>query len=81
MTALLSHLLVAVCDMGVRISVRSFVSPSVRLSTIYVESSIKVHFSVAEIAENIKPCIVIVLSILFKNALLLGALDLDFVHE
>ena len=45
----LSHLFVAGCDIRVRFSVRSFVRLSVRLSTIEVKSSIKVHFSVAVI--------------------------------
>ena len=56
-------------DIGVRISARSSVCPSVRLSTIYVESSIEVHFSEAVIARNVKPCVIIVLAILFKHAL------------
>ena len=47
----------------------------------YIESSIKVHFSEVLIAVNVKPCIVIVLDILFKHALWPGALHLDFMLE
>ena len=47
----------------------------------YVESSSKVRFSVAMIAASVKLCIVIVSNILFKQALWLGALDLDFALE
>ena len=61
----LSHLLVAGYDRGVRISVRSFA----RLSTIYVEYSIKVDCSVTVTAASVKPCIVIVLDIPLKHAL------------
>ena len=53
----------------------------VRLSTIYIESSIKVNFFEALIAGSVKPCVIIVLNILFKHALWTGALDLDFVLE
>ena len=53
--------------------------PFVRLSTIYIESSIKVNFFEALIAGSVKPCIV--LNILFNHALWTGALDLDFVLE
>ena len=42
---------------------------------------VKVYFSRAVIAMSIKPCIVIILEILSKNALWPGALDLDFVLE
>ena len=60
---------------------RSNFPPFVRLSTIYVESSINVYFSEAVIAGSVKPCVTIVLDILFKHALWTGALDLDFVLE
>ena len=58
----LSHLFVAGCDIGVRISVCSFI----RLCS---GDSCK------------KPCIVIILNILFKHTLWPGALDLDFALE
>ena len=49
---------------------RPFVCPSVHPSVNNkVESSIKVHFSVVVIAASVKPCIVIVLDILFKHTL------------
>ena len=67
----LSHLLIAGCDIGVQISVRPFVRPTVRPSTftskfdIYVEVFV---FSTLVIAGTVKPCIVIVLDIPFKQA-------------
>ena len=68
----LSHLLLARCDIGVQLSVRSFVRsfvrPSVRPSTICVESGNKLHFFAAVVAVRMKPCIVIVLDTLFKQA-------------
>ena len=72
----LSHLLLARCDIGVQLSVRSsvrsfvrsFVRPSVRPSTICVESGNKLHFFEAVVAVRKKPCIVIVLDTLFKQA-------------
>ena len=53
----------------------------VTLSWFYVESSIKVCFCEAEIVASVKPCIVIVLVILFKHTLWLGACDLDIALE
>ena len=50
-------------------------------SIIYIESSSKVHFSEAVIAASVKPCILIFLDILFKHALWLRALDLEFMLE
>ena len=64
---LLSHLLIAGCDIGVQISVR----PSVRS---FVRSFVRQHlrrslvFSTSEIAASLKPCIVIVPDIPFKHA-------------
>ena len=64
----LSQLLIARCDIGVQLSVRpsvrSFVRPSVRPSTIHV----KMLYSVAVIAGSMKPCIVITIDTLFKQA-------------
>ena len=48
------------------------------LSKIYVESRNKVHFFAAVLAVRMKPCIVIVLDKLFKQAPWSGALDLHF---
>ena len=48
---------------------------------IFVESSIKVCFSAAVIAANVKPCILMVPAILFKHALRPGVLDLDFTLQ
>ena len=57
----LSPLLVAGCDIGDQV----YVCLSICLSTI----SIKVCFSTAVIASSDKPCIVIVLDILYEHAL------------
>ena len=53
----------------------------VTLSWFYLEFSIKVGFSAAVITASVKPCIVIVLDILFKHTLWPGALDLDFALQ
>ena len=51
---------------------RPFVRPSVhnlrRVKKIYVESGNKLHFFAAVVAVRMKPCIVIVLDTLFKQA-------------
>ena len=64
---LLSHLLIAGCDIGVQISVRpyvrSFVRPFVRQ---HLRRSLV--FLTSEIAASLKPCIVIVPDIPFKHA-------------
>ena len=60
-TPFLSHLLIARCDIGVQLSVRSFVRPS-------VHNLCQSAYSVAVIAGRMKPCIVIVLDTLFKQA-------------
>ena len=52
-----------------------------RVSIFHVESTIKVSFSEAVIAVSVKPRIIIFLDILFKHALLHGALDLDLVPQ
>ena len=51
-----------------------------RVWKIYVESRNKVHFSAAVVAVKMKPCIVIVLDTLFKQAPSPGALDLHLFH-
>ena len=51
-----------------------FVNILRRVWKIYVESRNKVHFSAAVVAVKIKPCIVIVLDTLFKQAPSPGAL-------
>ena len=51
------------------------------LSWFYIKSSSKVRFSVAVTAGCVKPCIIIVLNILFKHLLLPGLLDLDFMLQ
>ena len=56
-------LYLAGCDIGVQISVRSFVRPSVRQ---HLRRSL--IFSTSEIAASLKPCIVIVPDIPFKHA-------------
>ena len=57
----LSHLLIAGCDTGVQISIRSFVCPSTFTS--------KFSFlDIRELAESLKPCIVIFPDIPFKHA-------------
>ena len=48
--------------------VRPFVRSFVRPSTICVESGNKLHFFAAVVAVRMKPCIVIVLDTLFKQA-------------
>ena len=58
----------------------SFHAP-VALPWFYVESSIEVCFSEAVIALSVRPCIVIVLDILFKHALWPSALDLYIALE
>ena len=55
-----------------------FVNILCRVWKIYVESRNKVHFSAAVVAVKMKPCIVIVLDTLFKQAPSPGALDLHF---
>ena len=62
---LLSHLLIARCDIGVQLSVRSFVRSSVRPS---VHNLCQGAYSVAVIAGSMKPCIVITLDTDFKKA-------------
>ena len=57
----LSHLLIARCDIGVQLSVRSFVRPS-------VHNLSQGAYSVAVIAGSMKPCIVITLDTHFKKA-------------
>ena len=42
--------------------------PFVRLSTVCVESGNKLHFFAAVVAVRMKPCIVIVIDTLFKQA-------------
>ena len=61
----LSHLLIARCDIGVQLSVRSFVRSSVRPS---VHNLCQGAYSVAVIAGSMKPCIVITLDTHFKKA-------------
>ena len=61
----LSHLLIARCDIGVQLSVRSFVRPSVRPS---VHNLCQGAYSVAVIAGSMKPCIVITLDTHLKKA-------------
>ena len=56
---LLSHLLLAGCDIGLHVSVLS----SAHLSTI----NIKLHFCTAVIGGTVKPCIIIVLGVFFKH--------------
>ena len=51
------------------------------LSWFYVESSTKVRCCETVIAASVKPCIVIVLDILFKDTLCSGATDLDIALE
>ena len=53
----------------------------VTLSWFYDESSIKVPFSAAVTAASVKPCVVNVLYIIFKQALWSSALDLDFAFQ
>ena len=66
---LLSHLLIARCDIGVQLSVgssiRSFVRSFVRPS---VHNLCQGAYSVAVIAGIMKPCIVITLDTHFKKA-------------
>ena len=57
----LSHLLIARCDIGVQLSVRSFVRPS-------VHNLCQGAYSVAVIAGSMKPCIIITLDTHFKKA-------------
>ena len=57
----LSHLLIARCDIGVQLSVCSFVRPS-------VHNLCQGAYSVAVIAGSMKPCIVITLDTHFKKA-------------
>ena len=71
----LSHLLIARCDIGVQLSVRSFVRSSVCPS---VHNLCQGAYSVAVIAGSMKPCIVITLDTHFKKAPWPSALDLDF---
>ena len=59
----LSHLLIAGCDIGVQISVRPCVRSSVRQ---HLRRSLV--FLTSEIAASLKPCIVIVPDISFKQA-------------
>ena len=47
----------------------------------FMSSSIKMHFFEAALAASLKPCIVIVLDILFKHTLWSCALDLDFMLQ
>ena len=60
-SSFLSHLLIARCDIGVQLSVRSFVRPS-------VHNLCQGAYSVAVIAGSMKPCIVITLDTHFKKA-------------
>ena len=62
-TRFLLHLLIAGCDIGVQISVHSFVRPSVHQ---HLRRSLV--FSTSVIAASLKPCIVIALDIPFKHA-------------
>ena len=62
---LLSHLLIARCDIGVQLSIRSFVRSFIRPS---VHNLCQGAYSVAVIAGSVKPCIVITLDTLFKQA-------------
>ena len=64
---LLSHLLMAGCDIGVQISVRPFVRPCVR-SFVRQHLRRSLVFTTSEIAASLKPCIVIVPDISFKHA-------------
>ena len=64
-TGFLSHLLIARCDIGVQLSVRSFVRSFVRLS---VHNLCQGAYSVTVIAGSMKPCIVITLDTHFKKA-------------
>ena len=57
----LSHLLIARCDIGVQLSVRSLVRSS-------VHNLCQGAYSVAVIAGSMKPCIVITLDTHFKKA-------------
>ena len=85
--AFLSHLLIARCDIGVQLSVRSFVCSFsrsficsfVRPSTIHV----KVLYSGAVIARSMKPCMVITCTLdkLFEPAPWPGALDLHYMLQ
>ena len=61
----LSHLLIARCDIGVQLSVRSSVCSFVRPS---VHNLCQGAYSVAVIAGSMKPCIVITLDTHFKKA-------------
>ena len=61
----LSHLLIARCDIGVQLSVRSSVRSFVRPS---VHNLCQGAYSVAVIAGSMKPCIVITLDTHFKKA-------------
>ena len=61
----LSHLLIARCDIGVKLSVRSFVRSFVRPS---VHNLCQGAYSSAVIAGSMKPCIVINLDTHFKKA-------------
>ena len=61
----LSHLLIARCDIGVQLSVRSSVRSFVRPS---VHNLCQGAYSVAVIAGSVKPCIVITLETHFKKA-------------
>ena len=64
----LSHLLIAGCDIGVQLSVRPFVRQSVSPSVNNLRRVIKCLSYVPMIARIMKPCIVIVLDILYKHA-------------
>ena len=66
--AFLSHLLIARCDIGVQLSVRPFVHLFVLLPICPSTIHVKVLYSVAVIAWSMKPCIVITLDNLFKQA-------------
>ena len=69
MTQFLSHLLIARCDIGVQLSVRSFVDSFVRLSVRpSVHNLCQGAYSVAVIAGSMKRCIVITLDTHFKKA-------------
>ena len=57
----LSHLLIAKCDIGVQLSVRSSCRPS-------VYNLCQGAYSVAVIAGSMKPCIIITLDTHFKKA-------------
>ena len=70
LTTFLSHLLIARCDIGVQLSVRSSVRPFVRSFVVRpsVHNLCQGAYSVVVIAGSMKPCIVITLDTHLKKA-------------